>query len=87
MTPEERRQTCRDLAGILARGYDLHAEAHGPHGAHAVRTPDGSRYEVEQTRIGGGVSFVERGDERFAVHVIPLADQDKAGPMFAYEPH
>lgn len=84
MTPQEREKTAADLAGILARGYDLHIKAHGPDGSYAVRTEDGSRYEVAQTMAGGAISFVERGGERFAVNVIPLAGQDGNGPLFTY---
>lgn len=86
MTPGEREQTCRDLAGILGRGYDLHVQAHGPDGSAAVRTPDGDSYEVAQTMAGGAISFIERGGERFAVNVIALGAQDRNGPLLSYEP-
>ncbi len=84
MTPEERQQTASDLAGILARGYDVHVQAHGPAGSAAVRTPDGVAYQVAETMAGGAISFIDRGGERFAVNVIPLARQDKNGPLFTY---
>lgn len=74
------------LAGILARGYDYHVQAHGPDGSHAVRTGDGSRYEVAETMAGGAISFIEHQGERFAVNVIPLARQDETGPLFTYQP-
>jgi hypothetical protein len=83
MTPQEREKTAADIAGILARGYDLHIRDHGPDGSHAIRTEAGDRYEVVQT-ADGAVSFIERGGERFAVNVIPLADQDEKGPLFTY---
>ena len=70
-TKTDRQQTAADLAGILARGYDLHIQARGPDGSYAVRTEDGDRYEVEQTSAGA-TSFIERDGERFAVNVIPL---------------
>lgn len=84
MTPQEREQTAADLAGILARGYDQHVEAHGPDGSYAKRTENGSRYEVVQTMNGGAISFVQRDGEMFAVNVIPLATQDENGPLFTY---
>lgn len=84
MTPDERKQTTRDLAGILARSYDLHVRDHGPDGSAAVRDEDGTRYLVAETMAGGAISFVERGGERFAVNVIPLAGQDERGPLFTY---
>ena len=84
MTPQEREQTAADLAGILARGYDLHVQAHGPDGSRAVRTEGGNRYQVVQTMAGGAISFIERDGEQFAVNVIPLAGQNKAGPLFTY---
>jgi hypothetical protein len=86
MTPAEREQTAGDLAGILARGYDLHVAAHGPDGSFAVRTPDGSRYQVAEDGAHGAISFIERGGERFAVNVIPLDRQNESGAPFAYVP-
>jgi hypothetical protein len=73
MTTQQREQTAADIAGILARGYDLHIEAHGPDGSRAVRTEDGHSYEVTQT-ADGATSYVERDGVRFAVTVTPLAD-------------
>ena len=83
MTPQEREQAAADVAGILARGYDLHVRDHGPDGSCAVRTGPGDRYEVARTMTGGAISFIERGGERFAVIVVPLAHQDRNGPLFA----
>jgi len=70
-TTADRMKTAADLAGILARGYDLHVQAHGPDGSFAVRTEDGSRYEVTESGTGA-TSYVERDGCRFAVTVVPL---------------
>ena len=86
MDKRERDQAARDVAGILARGFDVHVEAHGPDGSHAIRTENGERYEVAETMIGGAVSFVEYRGERFAVNVTPLAEQDVKGPIRGYVP-
>lgn len=80
MTPDQQQETCRDLAGILARSYDRHIHDHGPDGSAALRTPDDSRYEVIDGSVTtkkplGAVSFVDRGGERFAVNVVPLGPQ------------
>jgi hypothetical protein len=85
MTPAERQQAAEALAGILARGYDLHIRAHGLDGDRAVRDQEGGRYLVARTMAGGAVSFVERGGERFAVVVTPMAGQDRNGPLFSYQ--
>lgn len=74
-------EICRALAGILARGYDEHIRAHGPDGSAALRTPDGSGYEIGETMIGGAVIFIDRGGERFAVNVIALAEMNKKAPL------
>jgi hypothetical protein len=51
MTDDNRR----DVAGILARGFDDHVETHGPDGSYAVR--DGRLYEVTE-RDGASVARV-----------------------------
>lgn len=86
MTPQERKEAAADLAGILARGFDLHIDAHGPDGSHAIRNPGEDRYEVAETMAGGAISFVHYQGENFAVNVIPLAGQDARGPLFSYDP-
>lgn len=80
MADLQQQETCRDIAGILARGYDMHVHDHGPSGSAALRTPDGSRYEVIDGSITtkkslGAVSFVDRDGERFAINVVPLGPQ------------
>ena len=62
----DRTKTAAELAGILARGYDLHVQAHGPDGSYAVRTEDGRSYLND-----GATSYVERDGGRFAVTVVP----------------
>jgi hypothetical protein len=68
MTTEK---TAADLAGILARGFDLHVQAHGPDGSHALRTASDDRYDVRPTATGA-TSFVEYDGQRFAVNVTLL---------------
>ncbi len=68
MTPQERMKTAKDLAGILARGYDLHVEAHGPDSSHAIRNSSSGQYHIDP-RLGGSVSYIVRDGEIFEVVV------------------
>ena len=88
MTPDERKRTAADIARALARGYDQYVAAHGQPGtawpsggSYAVRAPDG-RYEITtgltigETQLASAAAIIiERDGERFAVCVVPLADQ------------
>ena len=68
MTPEERKDVAKDIAGIVARGYDMHVEAHGPNDSNAVRNSDGKSYVVN-TSISGAVSYIVRDGEIFIIAV------------------
>jgi hypothetical protein len=68
MTPQERKDTAKSIAGIVARGYDMHVEAHGPDGSHAIRNSDGGSYLINN-RIDGACSYLVRNGEIFEVTV------------------
>lgn len=80
MNAAQRAETCRDIAGICARGYDMHVQDHGPDGTAAVRTEDGSRYEVAETMIGGAMAFIDRGGERFGGQRDPTRRRGRERP-------
>lgn len=70
----ERTQDTTDLAGILARGFELDVEDHGPDGSYASRREDGERYLVVATKQGGAASFVVYRGQRYMVNVVPIGD-------------
>lgn len=68
MNPHERKSVAADIAGIVARGYDMHVDAHGPDDSHAIRDSTGSKYHVDQ-RADCSVSYIVRDGEIFEIAV------------------